>query len=113
MPDTHDHAHAAPAPTRSLRLGVAGALAGLSAAQLARLIGYEDTQTVAAAALKLDPPDPLVSTGWVVRAQADIERMVASVSPLTSIDAIPAVAAPLIEQWAQVHAATSQRLFRA
>jgi len=100
-------------PTRAVALGVAGALAGLSAAQLARLIGYDDAQTVAAAALKLDPPDPLVSTGWVVRAQADIERMVASVSPLTSIDAIPAVAAPLIEQWAQVHAATSQRLFRA
>jgi len=100
-------------PTRAVAIGVAGALAGLSAAQVARLIGYDDTQTVAAAALKIDPLDPLVATGWVFRAKESIERMVAAVSPLTEIAAIPAVAAPLIEQWAQVHAETSQRLFRA
>ncbi len=100
-------------PTRAVAIGVAGALAGLGAAQVARLIGYDDAQTVAAAALKLDPLDPLVATGWVVRVADDIERMVAAVSPLTAVDQIPAVAAPLIEQWAQVHAATTQRLFRA
>ncbi len=102
-----------PQPARAVAIGVAGALAGLAPAQLARLIGYDDAQTVAAAMLKLDPLDPLVTTGWVLQAQSDIERMVASVSPLTTIGAIPAVAAPLIEQWAQFHAATSQRLFRA
>lgn len=100
-------------PIRSVAVGVAGALAELSAAQVARLIGYDDAQTVAASVLKLEPLDPLVATGWVARAADDIERMVTAVSPLTTISAIPAVAAPLIEQWAQVHAATSQRLFRA
>jgi len=100
-------------PTRAVAVGVAGALAGLSAEQVARLIGYDDAQTVAAAALKLDPLDPLVATGWLLQVTGDIERMVTAVSPLTTISAIPAVAAPLIEQWAQVHSVTSQRLFRA
>lgn len=100
-------------PTRAVAIGVAGALAGLDGAQVARLIGYDDAQTVAAAALKLDPLDPLVATGWVVQVVPDIDRMAASVAALTTPGQIPAVAAPLIEQWAQVHAVTSQRLFRA
>lgn len=100
-------------PTRAVAIGVAGALAGLAGPQVARLIGYDDAQTVAAAALKLDPLDPLVATGWVVRAAADIERMVVAVASLTSPGDIPAGAAPLIEQWAQEHAAERQRLFRA
>ena len=45
-------------PGRAVVLGVAAALAGLSAAQLIRLIGYDDVQTVAAATLKLEPLDP-------------------------------------------------------
>ncbi len=100
-------------PTRAVAIGVAGALAGLTAAQVARLIGYDDAQTVAAAALKLDPLDPLVATGWVVQVAGDIERMADAVATLTSPDQIPATTAPLIEQWAQVHAVTGQRLFRA
>jgi urease accessory protein len=77
------------------------------------LIGYDDAQTVAAAALKLDPLDPIVATGWVVGAAAEIDRMAASVASLTAPADIPAAAAPLLEQWAQEHAATTQRLFRA
>jgi urease accessory protein len=100
-------------PTRAVAIGVAGALAGLDGAQVARLIGYDDAQTVAAAALKLDPLDPLVATGWVVGVAADIDRLAASVASLTAPADIPAAAAPLIEQWAQVHAVTAQRLFRA
>lgn len=100
-------------PTRAVAIGVAGALAGLDGAQVARLIGYDDAQTVAAAALKLDPLDPVVATGWVVGVARDIERMAASVAALTAAEQIPASAAPLIEQWAQVHAVTTQRLFRA
>ena len=57
-------------------LGVGAALAGLSAAQLVRLIGYEEVQTVAAAALKLEPLDPVDATGWVIAAEPEIERMV-------------------------------------
>ena len=100
-------------PTRAVAIGVAGALGGLSPEQVARLVGYDDAQTVAAAALKLDPLDPLTATRWLLEVEPDIERTVRSVSPLTTIGAIPAGAAPLIEQWAQVHVAASQRLFRA
>jgi urease accessory protein len=100
-------------PGRAVVLGVAGALAGLSASQLVRLIGYEDAQTVAAAALKLEPLDPVDATGWVIGAQPEIERMVVELASITAIADIPAVGAPLIEQWAEIHATTTQRLFRA
>ena len=98
---------------RAVVLGVAAALAGLSAAQLVRLIGYEEAQTVAAAALKLEPLDPMDATGWVIDAQPEIERMVDELSSVTDVADIPAVGAPLIEQWAEIHATTTQRLFRA
>ena len=99
--------------SRAVVLGVAAALAGLSAAQLVRLIGYEEAQTVAAAALKLEPLDPVDATGWVIDAQPEIERMVDELSSITDVADIPAVGAPLIEQWAEIHATTTQRLFRA
>jgi urease accessory protein len=100
-------------PGRAVVLGVAAALAGLSAAQLVQLIGYDDAQTVAAATLKLEPLDPVVATGWVMAAQADIEQMVDNVAALTDVTQLPAFGAPQIEQWAEIHATTSQRLFRA
>lgn len=51
-------------PGRAVVPGVAAALSGLSAAQLVRLIGYNDAQTGAAATLTLAPLDPVVATGW-------------------------------------------------
>ena len=99
--------------SRAVVLGVGGALAGLSAAQLVRLIGYEEAQTVAAAALKLQPLDPMDATGWVIDVQPEIERMVDDLSSITDVADIPAGGAPLIEQWAEIHASTTQRLFRA
>ena len=98
---------------RAVVLGVAATLAGLSADQLVRLIGYEEAQTVAAAALKLEPLDPMDATGWVIDVQPEIERMVDELSSITEVADIPAVGAPLIEQWAEIHATTTQRLFRA
>lgn len=100
-------------PGRAVVLGVAAALAGLSAAQLIRLIGYDDVQTVAAATLKLEPLDPVVTTGWVMAAGPQIERLVIDLAAIDDIEQMPAFGAPLIEQWAQIHATTSQRLFRA
>ncbi len=100
-------------PGRAVVLGVTAALAGLSAAQLVRLIGYDDAQTVAAATLKLEPLDPATTTRWVMTAAPEIERMVSDLATIDSLDQIPAHSAPLIERWAQVHATTSQRLFRA
>ena len=100
-------------PGRAIVLGVAGALAGLSADQLIRLIGYDDAQTVAAAALKLEPFDPVQAVSWVMAAEPAIERMVGDLAGLTDVDQLPAFGAPQIEQWAQIHSTTSQRLFRA
>ena len=100
-------------PGRAVVLGVAAAVAGLSAAQLVRLIGYDDAQTVTAATLKLEPLDPVIATGWVMAAAPEIERMVGALAEVDDSDQLPAFGAPLIEQWAEIHATTSQRLFRA
>lgn len=100
-------------PCRAVVLGVAAACAGLGGAQLARLIGYDEAQTIAAAALKIVPLDPIDATAWVIGAQAEIEEMAGSVAGLTDPDEIPALGAPLIEQWAEIHSITTQRLFRA
>ena len=39
--------------------------------------------------------------------------MVGDLAGLTDTGQMPAFGAPLIEQWAEIHATTSQRLFRA
>ena len=39
--------------------------------------------------------------------------MVGELARSTDIEQMPAFGAPLIEQWAEIHATTSQRLFRA
>ena len=100
-------------PCRAVVLGVAAACAGLSPAQLARLMGYDEAQTIAAAALKISPMDPVEATGWVIGAHHEIESMTQTVAHLTDPDDIPAYGAPLIEQWAEIHSTTTQRLFRA
>lgn len=101
------------APCRPVALGAAAALAVLSAGQLARLIGYDDAQTIAAAALKLCAMDPVDASRWVLQAAPEIELLADRVAAITSSAQIPALAAPQIEQWAQVHAGTTMRLFRA
>lgn len=100
-------------PTRAVVLGVAATVAGLTAPQLVRLIGYDDAQTIAAAALKIAPLDPVSATGWVIDAHQDIEAIVGAVAGLADPDDMPALGAPLIEKWAQIHSVTTQRLFRA
>lgn len=100
-------------PSRPVALGVLAARAGLDAEHTARLVGYDDAQTIAAATLKLEPVDPAVATGWVLSAQSLIEELVTAVSGLTAPQQIPACAAPLVEQWAEDHARTTERLFSA
>ena len=96
---------------RPVVLGVVAAVAGLSAEQTARLAGYDDVQTVAAAALKLLPVDPLEATGWVTSLHPDIERMAADLTDLTDPARIPAPGAPLIDAFAELHATRGMRLF--
>jgi urease accessory protein len=107
---TSDRTHAW---CRAVAVGVTTAEAGLDAAQTARLVAFEDVQTVIAAALKLRPFDPAVAVAWSVALAGDAEAMVERVCGATELDHIPAYAAPQIEHWAELHTRTERRLFRA
>jgi len=98
---------------RPVALAAAAAAVGLNPLSLARLVGYDDVQTVAAAALKLLPLDPAVATGWVHDALPVVATMAMAASRLTEPAAIPATAAPQIEVWAEAHARSNRRLFSA
>ncbi|MDN4173154.1 urease accessory UreF family protein [Nocardioides sp. SOB77] len=101
------------APSRPVALGAVAAACGLGAAELARLVGYDDVQTVAAAALKLLPLDPATSTGWVHDVLPDVEALARTVRDLDSPAAVPASGLPQIEAWAETHAVSARRLFSA
>lgn len=96
---------------RPVVLGTIAAVTGLGAAQVARLTAYDDAQTVVSASLKLLPVDPAAATTWLASVHPDIEEVVAEVADLTDPTAIPAVGAPLIDQFAQQHANERMRLF--
>lgn len=100
-------------PSRPVAMGAVGAAVGLSPSSLARLVGYDDVQTVAAAALKLTPLDPAQTTRWVLDALPAIDLLADEVAALCTPDQIPASGAPQIEQWAERHAVAPRRLFRA
>jgi urease accessory protein len=98
---------------RAAVIGATAAEAGLDAAQTARLVGFEEVQTVVAAALKLRPFDPTTAVAWSVAAGREVEAMVARVAGLRTVEEIPAHVAPQIEHWAELHTRTERRLFRA
>lgn len=100
-------------PCRAVVLGAIAATAALPAADLVRLVIYDEAATAAAALLKLDPRDPAEATGWILDACAVAESAVAQIAAVTDPAAIPASGAPHSEQWAQTHARLTQRLFRA
>ena len=112
-PDAAAHWSASDRPPRALVLGAVAASAGLPAVELARVVAYDDVQTVLAAALKLLPLDPADATTWCVELLADIDRLAGQVSALTGTADIPATGAPEIEAWAQAHARATRRLFSA
>ncbi|MCU1584320.1 MAG: urease accessory protein [Microbacteriaceae bacterium] len=99
--------------SRPVVLGVIAAAGGMSAQDLVRLVVYDDAQTIAAALLKLDPIDPAIPSSWVLRACSAAEQLVPTLADLTTPSAIPAAGAPQIEEWAEAHSLTTQRLFRA
>ncbi|MEV5964041.1 urease accessory UreF family protein [Kribbella sp. NPDC051952] len=98
---------------RPIVVGVIGAVTGMSAEQVARVVAYDDVQTVVAASLKLLPVDPADAAAWVADLHDDIERLVTDVAPLTEIEKIPAHGAPLIDLFAQNHSIERMRLFHA
>jgi urease accessory protein len=98
---------------RALVLATAADACGLSPSALARLIGYDDVQTVASAALKLLPLDPAEVAAWVLRALPVVDELAAQVAHLNQPAQIPASGAPQIEAWAEAHAVAERRLFNA
>jgi urease accessory protein len=104
---------ALPAPTRMVVLGAVAAEVGLPPVSLARLVGYDDVQTVCAASLKLLPLDPSTVAAWSLAALPYIEKLAVDVAGCSSPVDIPARTHPQIEAWAQVHAHNQRRLFRA
>ncbi|GAB2569843.1 urease accessory protein UreF [Microlunatus antarcticus] len=98
---------------RAVVLGVVAAEAGLDAEQTARLVAYEDVQTVVAAALKLEPFDPSVGVRWAADAAVAVEALVSRVVDARTTTDIPAHSAPLVEEWGQHHKTSERRLFRA
>ncbi|WP_282857555.1 urease accessory protein UreF [Pseudoclavibacter helvolus] len=101
------------APPRAVVLGMIAAASGLTAPDLVRSVVYDEVQSAAAALLKLEPRDPADVTVWVLDTCASVDHLVPAIAALTTPDAIPASGAPQSEGWAEAHALTSQRLFRA
>jgi len=99
------------APPRPVVVGVVGAVTGIDADQVARLVGYDDVQTVASAALKLLPLDPAEVAQWVLSLHAPVEKLVTSVAGLTSPDDIPDRGAPAVDVNAEQHRREEMRLF--
>lgn len=99
--------------SRGVVLAAVADACGLAPKSLARLVGYDDVQTVASAALKLLPLDPADVSAWVLNALPMVDRLAAEVAPLTLPGSIPAAGAPQIEAWAETHAVTTRRLFSA
>ncbi len=100
-------------PVRPVALGVAAALGGTGERDAARIALYDDMQTVASAALKLLPVDPLVTVEWILSVEKVIERMVAEAVTVTAAAELPADMAPMIEQWSLEHHLDTRRLFSA
>ncbi|MFB9378317.1 urease accessory protein UreF [Kineococcus gynurae] len=100
-------------PARPVVLGVLAALAGLDAARLVRLVAHDDVATVTAAALKLDPADPVEAARWTLQTHDRIEALVPRLARLTDPEQIPASSAPLLEEFSLLHTRTDQRLFHA
>lgn len=98
---------------RPLVLGALAAELGLDGAAVARLVGYDDVQSVASAALKLLPLDPADPVAWVLSCAEDLELLVQDCAGLTRPHEIPAHGAPQLEAWHAAHATASRRLFRA
>lgn len=66
-----------PRPLRPVALGALGAVMGVSEEELARGVVYDELQTIASAALKLLPGDPLDTVAWILDAEPHAAAAVA------------------------------------
>lgn len=100
-------------PPRPCVLGVLASGLAIGAGELARLVVYEDLQAATAAILKLEPRDPLALVSLVAALCAEVDGHLDSVASLSDPSDIPAASAPQSEAWAEAHARSRRRLFRA
>ncbi len=98
---------------RPVVLGVVAAVAGIDAADLARVVAYDELATIGAAALKLLPLDPLDVAAWTLELGADVEVLVDRVRDLDTPGDLPASGAPRLDQLVAQHAVSPRRLFHA
>lgn len=105
--------HLPPGAPRPVVLGAIAAVAGVDARALVEVVAYDDAQTVASAALKLRPLDPMTAAGWVVAALPEVSALAVELAGLTRADQVPATGSPWLEHLAEVHATTRRRLFSA
>ncbi|MEV8615093.1 urease accessory UreF family protein [Amycolatopsis sp. NPDC051373] len=101
------------APQRPVALGVVTALTAMDERQAARVCLYDDAQAVASAALKLLPIDPLEPVRWLLTVALMIDEVTREAVTITEPAALPASAAPLIEEWSLTHYLSKRRMFRA
>ncbi|MFD0556917.1 urease accessory protein [Stackebrandtia endophytica] len=99
------------APQRPVAFGVVAAAMNLDAEHIARSSLYDDAQTVASAALKLAPADPVDVVGWVLAAEPTISRLVSEAVAEWTPDTLPSVTAPQIEVWSLDHKHRTRRIF--
>lgn len=99
------------APQRPLALGVVAAVMGAGEEEVARVSLYDDAQTVASAALKLAPVDPVDAAGWVLGAEETITAVVAEAIAVGGVAELPALTAPQIEGWSLEHQVKTRRIF--
>jgi urease accessory protein len=110
-PEVLTHLRVGVAVPRPVVVGVVGAVTGLGGLQVARLVGYDDVQTVASAALKLLPLDPVEVAAWTLSLHASVDVMAAAAADLTHPDDIPDRGAPALDVDAERHRREEMRLF--
>ena len=94
---------------RPLALGIVAGAAGIADEDTALLALYDDSATVASAALKLVPLDPAVTARWLADLAPDMARAAARIA--ADGGPLPAPAAVAIELNAPIHLEQRERLF--
>lgn len=97
---------------RPLVVGAYAGELGLDARQVARVVGYDDVQSVTAAGLKLLPLDPADAAAWTIACAEPLVHLVECCSTVRTLADLPAHSLPHLEAWHADHAVSDRRLFR-
>ncbi|WP_405735802.1 urease accessory protein UreF [Streptomyces sp. NBC_01537] len=98
-------------------LGLTARAAGLTPADAAQVAAYESVTGPATAAVRLLSLDPFAVTAVLARLTADLDDVAARAAVAAAnaleegVDALPAASAPLLDIYAEQHAAWPVRLF--